>query len=39
MQLVTASETFDLRHDVPPLPDGMFPPGLRDLTGTAAEPS
>jgi hypothetical protein len=37
MQLVTARETFDLRQDVPPLPDGMFPPGLRSLTGTAAE--
>lgn len=37
MQLVTASETFDLRRDVPPLPAGMFPPGLRELHGTAAE--
>jgi hypothetical protein len=37
MQLVTASETFDLRHDVPPLPDGMFPTSLRSLHGTAAE--
>ncbi len=37
MQLVTASETFDLRRDVPPLTDGMFPSGLRQLTGTAAE--
>jgi hypothetical protein len=37
MQLVTAAETFDLRRDVPPLPGGMFPPGLRDLTSTAAE--
>jgi hypothetical protein len=37
MQLVTASETLDLRRDVPPLPDGMFPSGLRELTGTAAE--
>jgi hypothetical protein len=37
MQLVTAAETFDLRRDVPPLPGGMFPPGLRDLTGTDAE--
>jgi hypothetical protein len=37
MQLVTASETFDLRRDVPPLPDGMFPSGLRKLNGTAAE--
>jgi hypothetical protein len=37
MQLVTASETFDLRRDVPPLPGGMFPSVLRQLTGTAAE--
>jgi hypothetical protein len=37
MQLVTASETFDLRCDVPPLPDGMFPSGLRELAGTDAE--
>jgi hypothetical protein len=37
MQLVTANETFDLREDVPPLVDGMFPVGLRTLTGTAAE--
>ena len=36
MQLVTATETFDLRRDVPPLPDGMFPPVLRDLGGTPA---
>ncbi|HXN59110.1 MAG TPA: hypothetical protein VN886_01540 [Acidimicrobiales bacterium] len=36
MQLVTASETLDLRRDVPPLPDGMFPPALRDLPGAAA---
>ncbi len=37
MQLVTASETFDLREDVPPLAGAMFPPGLRTLTGTDAE--
>jgi hypothetical protein len=37
MQLVTASETFDLREDVPPLAEGMFPPGLRTLAGTPAE--
>jgi hypothetical protein len=37
MQLVTATETFDLRRDVPPLPGGMFPSELRELTGTAAE--
>jgi hypothetical protein len=36
MQLVTASETLDLRRDVPPLPEGMFPPALRDLSGAAA---
>jgi hypothetical protein len=36
MQLVTANETFDLRHDVPPLADGMFPPALRHLPGAAA---
>ena len=28
MRLVTASETLDLRRDVPPLSDGLFPPGL-----------
>jgi hypothetical protein len=37
MQLVTARETFDLRRDVPPLANGMFPSGLRTLTGTGAE--
>lgn len=37
MQLATASETFDLRRDVPPLAGVMFPPGLRQLRGTAAE--
>ena len=37
MQLVTASETFDLRRDVPPLPNGMFPSGLRTLSGSVAE--
>jgi hypothetical protein len=36
MQLVTASETLDLRRDVPPLPDGIFPPALRGLPGAAA---
>jgi hypothetical protein len=36
MQLVTASETLDLRRDVPPLPDGIFPPALRDLAAAAA---
>ena len=37
MQLVTASETLDLRRDVPPLSEGLFPPVLCDLSGTAAE--
>jgi hypothetical protein len=37
MQLVTSSETFDLRKDIPPLPGGMFPPALRALVGTVAE--
>ena len=36
MQLVTASETFDLRRDVPPLRGQMFPVDLVDLSGTAA---
>jgi hypothetical protein len=36
MQLVTATETFDLRRDVPTLPEGMFPPELLDIVGTAA---
>jgi hypothetical protein len=37
MRLVTARETLDLRRDVPPLSEGLFPPALRDLSGTAAE--
>ncbi len=37
MRLVTASETLDLRRDVPPLSEGLFPPALRDLSGTTAE--
>ena len=37
MKLATASETLDLRRDVPPLSAGMFPPELGHLTGTAAE--
>ena len=37
MRLVTASETLDLRRDVPPLSEGLFPPALRDLSGTPAE--
>jgi hypothetical protein len=32
MQLVTKSETFDLRENVPPLPTGMFPADLQELT-------
>jgi hypothetical protein len=36
MRLVTPREAFDLRQDVPPLPDGMFPPALSDLDGTGA---
>ena len=37
MQLATASETLDLRRDVPPLAARDVPPGARSLTGTAAE--
>jgi hypothetical protein len=36
MQLVTATERFDLRRDVPPLAEKMFPPDLLDIAGTAA---
>jgi hypothetical protein len=36
MQLVTASETFDLRRDVPPLRGSMFPDALRDLPSSTA---
>jgi hypothetical protein len=36
MQLVTANETLDLRRDVPPLKDQMFPAALADLAGTDA---
>jgi hypothetical protein len=36
MQLVTATETLDLRDDVPPLGGVMFPPALADLSGTEA---
>ncbi len=32
MQLVTKGEIFDLRENVPPLPTGMFPPALKELT-------
>jgi hypothetical protein len=39
MQLVTPGETLDLRQDVPPLADGMFPLALRTLSGTPAEAS
>jgi hypothetical protein len=36
MQLITATETFDLRRDVPPLAEGRFPAELRDLAGSPA---
>jgi hypothetical protein len=36
MQLITATETFDLRRDVPFLKGGQFPAELRDLEGTPA---
>jgi hypothetical protein len=36
MQLVTASETFDLRNDVPSLAGTLFPAPLDDLEGSAA---
>jgi hypothetical protein len=36
MQLVTASETFDLHRDVPKFRGHMFPVDLVDLSGTAA---
>jgi hypothetical protein len=39
MRLVTPGETFDLRQDVPPRPDGTFPLGLRALKETPAEAS
>jgi hypothetical protein len=39
MRLVTPREIFDLRQDIPPLPDGMFPLGLRALNETPAEAS
>jgi hypothetical protein len=39
MRLVTPSEIFDLRQDIPPLPEGMFPLGLRTLSETPAEAS
>jgi hypothetical protein len=39
MRLVTPRETFDLRQDIPPLPDGMFPLGLRALSETPADAS
>jgi hypothetical protein len=39
MRLVTPRETFDLRQDVPPLPEGMFPLELRALSETPAEGS
>jgi hypothetical protein len=36
MQLITATETFDLRRDLPPSAGGMFPAELRSLDGTPA---
>jgi hypothetical protein len=36
MRLVTATETLDLRRDVPPLAGGMFPSELLDIAGTEA---
>jgi hypothetical protein len=39
MQLVTPGEIFDLRQDIRPLPEGMFPLGLRSLSETPAEAS
>jgi hypothetical protein len=36
MQLTTKSEVFNLRDSVPPLPAGMFPPELKNLSGTPA---
>jgi hypothetical protein len=36
MQLITATETFDLREDVPPLASGWFPAELQELEGTPA---
>jgi hypothetical protein len=37
LRLITPAQTFDLHRNVPPLPDGLFPHELADLTGTAAE--
>jgi hypothetical protein len=37
MRLITATESLDLRRDVPAPPEGMFPPALADLSGTGAE--
>jgi hypothetical protein len=39
MRLVTPRQTLDLRQDIPPLPEGLFPPGLCALSGTPAEAS
>lgn len=39
MRLVTSTETFDLRRDIPPLAGDIFPPALIDIAGTAAAPA
>jgi hypothetical protein len=37
LRMQTPAENLDLNHNVPPLPEGMFPPELANLAGTAAE--
>jgi hypothetical protein len=37
MRLITAKEKLNLHHDVPRLPEGLYPPLLTDLSGTPAE--
>ena len=37
MQLAVATDTFDLRKDVPPFGPTMFPAALSDLTGSPAQ--
>jgi hypothetical protein len=37
LRMQTPAENLDLKHSVPPLPEGMFPPELAQLVGTAAE--
>ncbi|HEY5384076.1 MAG TPA: hypothetical protein VIJ56_02500, partial [Acidimicrobiales bacterium] len=39
MRLVTPGEIFDLRQNIPPLPEGIFPLRLRALSETPAEAS